>query len=148
MDWTKRRDPPALKKRTCEFCGDSEITIGGAHAHRCDEMNNAIRKRDTQQPKFIPPAPEKVLNKFAEKADIPPADASGRELDPKTGKLVVQGARSGERPQDRIANTPNLGIQNGICSLHGVKHAGPSCPAQIEEVPATAKEQQDEETNG
>jgi hypothetical protein len=92
MDWTKRQDPPALKKRTCEFCGDSEIIVGSAHAHQCDEMDKAIRKRDAREERFKPPAPEKTENKFVEKSDAPAADASGRVFD-KNGKLVVQPSR-------------------------------------------------------
>ncbi|HXP67844.1 MAG TPA: hypothetical protein VOA88_01055 [Candidatus Dormibacteraeota bacterium] len=55
-------------------------------------MNNAIRKRDAREETFKPPAPEKTENKFAEKSDVPAADASGRVLD-KNGKLVVLPSR-------------------------------------------------------
>jgi hypothetical protein len=85
------------------------------------------------------------MNKFV-KTDGPEKDAAGRRLT-ENGKLVDQPARSGERPQDRVTNTHNLGLQNGICGLHGVKHAGP-CPAQIEEVPVeTGKGSSHEESN-
>ena len=60
-------------------------------------------------------------------------------------KLVDQPARAGEHPENR-AKSSNLRLANGICALHGVKHAGP-CPAEIEVPVSPEKEKSDEEDN-
>jgi len=78
------------------------------------------------------------------KLQKPEKDSAGRLVT--NGKLVDQPARAGEHPENRVRSS-NLGIANGVCGLHGVKHAGP-CPAEIE-VPGFAGKGEviDEEDN-